>query len=345
MKNFIKLFFTLTLLCSFFLTGCGDDGKDPVSWYDGYKVNLTEEQGNSYTGDYFPIEEGYTCSYSGSVKMTTTVTFMGNTETEPTDAPAIGMLKVLAARNIPLPSGTISLYPVVDYSMTGGGAIYDTSRFFNSDEEAVYVKAIKLSDGSYMEVENPVFIKKNLVVGDSWETAPRMDMTKLLAAESEADGPQTDITLTAKAKFFVVGHENVSVPMGDFNAMRLEQISDINMTGKISNEGATVDMNITAQMAAVYHMVPDTGIVKQDITGPLNMTMSFSGISMTININIEKSELELTALGGDTYKNPIELPEREISAELKKILNTPEKMMMFNMSKKIAKAIKNNLSF
>ena len=299
MKNCIRFFMPLTFISILFLTGCSSDESDnPLSFIDGYTVDLLESKGNSYTGDYFPIEEGHTCNYSGSAIMQTKMTIPGyDPIDETTISPTLGMLKVLALRDIPLLSGTVPLYPIVDLTDMEGEITADTSRFFSKDDEAVYVKAIKMSDGSYLEVENPVFIKSSLVVGESWATAPQMDMTQLLTAEFGDDADQSDINLNAKSKFFVVGHEMISLPIGTRWAMRLEQVNDITMTGILQVEGTPVNINTTAKLATVYHMIPDTGIVHQNTTGPLNMKMTLEGQTITISIDIEKSELNLTRLG------------------------------------------------
>ena len=164
---------------------------------------------------------------------------------------------------------------------------------------AVYVKALKLADGSYLEVKDPVYIKSSLVVGESWRTAPQMDMTELLAGELNEGIESSDMTLNAEAKFFVVGHEMISLPIGSRWAMRMEQANDITMKGKLLVEGSTVDMTTTAKFATIYHLIADTGIVHQNTTGPLTMRMSLEGQTITIKITINKSELNLTSLGED----------------------------------------------
>ena len=306
MKPLNNLFLLLSILSIMCLTSCSsDEGSDPVSFLDGYTVNLTEEKGTTYTGDFFPIVEGYTCNYSGSVDMETKITIPGSEPiVEPTIAPTLGMLKVLALQDIPLGSGLISLYPIVDLTDMQESIVADTSRFFDKDAEAVYVKAIKMSDGSYLEVEEPVYIKSSLVVGESWKTAPKMDMTDLLAGELTEGVTVSNMNLNANSKFFVVGHEMISLPIGMRWAMRLEQATDVKMTGTMFVEGSNVGLTVTAKLANIYHMIADTGIVHQNTTGPLNMKLTIEGQSITISITINKSELYLISLGdGGFYKN------------------------------------------
>jgi hypothetical protein len=287
--------------------GCKKDGgSDPVSYVDGYTVNLTEGKGTTYAGDFFPIREGYVCNYSGYASMKTTLTIPGYSPYESTtNEPAIGMLKVLAIRTIPLPSGAIPLYPVVDMTEMSGQVVDDTSRFFMKDTQAVYIKALKLASGKYMGVDNPVFIKSRLVVGDAWETAPRLDMTKLLQNEAPGSGVASTITMNARAKFFVVGMENIALPIGTRSAMRLEQANDITMNGTVVAEGVTCGLTMTAQLAVVYHLIADTGIVHQNVTGPLDMNLTAEGQTLNIKIEINQCELKLTSLNQGNSKNII----------------------------------------
>jgi hypothetical protein len=310
-------------------------------------VDLTESEGTTYVGDFFPIEEGYTCNYSGSVDMLTKITVPGSEPIEqPTIAPSLGMLKVLAVRNIPLGSGMIPLYPIVDLTDMQGQIVADTSRFFDKDAEAVYVKAIKMSDGSYLEVSDPVYIKSSLVVGESWNTAPKMDMTDLLAGELEEDITVSNMNLNAKSKFFVVGHEMISIPLGMRWAMRMEQATDVTMTGTIFTEGISVAMKVTAKLANIYHIIADTGIVHQNTTGPLVMKMTAEGQTFTISITINKSELNLTSLGEGYYKIYTSgLPDPIINAQEFPSFDTRTSRKIWKISQKLTNLFIKKLSF
>ncbi|MGD0338639.1 MAG: hypothetical protein ABSB78_07595 [Bacteroidota bacterium] len=326
-----------------FFIGCKKGGESsPVSYVDGYTVDLTEGKGTTYTGDFFPIREGYTCNYSGSASIYVKMVIPGNNPIENTsNTPAVGMLKVLALRNIPLPSGTIPLYPIVDMTDMSGQVVNDTSRFFMKDTQAVYVKALRLSSGEYMEVSNPLYIKSRLVVGDSWETAPTLDMTKLIASET---GSISNVSLDARAKFFVVGKENISLPIGTRNAMRMEQANDISMTGTIISEGTTIDMNMTAQLATVYHLIADTGIVHQNTTGPLEMKLTAEGQTVTVTININQSELKLTGLGENLNANIYSGLGKSIISNGLPSFNTHTQERLWKISQAIARTLTKNLS-
>jgi len=349
MKNLIYFFILLTIISITYLTGCSSDESDnPLSFIDGYTVDLLESKGTTYAGDYFPVEEGYTCNYSGSTIMHTKMVAPGfDPIDETTSSPTLGMLKVLALCDIPLLSGTVPLYPIVDLTDMEGEITADTSRFFSKDYEAVYVKAIKMSDGSYLEIENPVFIKSSLVVGDSWETAPQMDMTQLLTGQFGDDVDQSDITLNAKSKFFVVGHEWISLPIGTRWAMRLEQVNDITMTGTLQVEGTPFVINTTAKLATVYHMIADTGIVHQNTTGPLNMIITVEGQKITITIDIEKSELNLTSLGDNGFykMNLSGFPDHMIDALEFPSFDTRTNQKIWKISQKLTNLLIKKLGF
>ena len=348
MKNLINFIILLTIISILVLTGCSsDESENPLSFIDAYTVDLLETEGTSYTGDYFPIEEGHTCNYSGFVIMQTKMVIPGyDPINEPTISPTLGMLKVLALRNIPLPSGTMPLYPIVDLTDMQGEITADTSRFFSKDDEAVYVKAMKLSDGSYLEVQNPVFIKSSLVVGESWETAPQMDMTQLLTGALGEEGEGSDMTLNAESKFFVVGHEMISLPIGTRWAMRLEQVNDISMTGILMVEGIPVNTTIIAKLATIYHMIPDTGIVHQNTTGPMDMRMTVECQTISIDIDIEQSELNLTSMGDDGFYKNISTSNNQTPAATINMSSyeTPMAQKLWKVSQTITNILSKNLS-
>jgi hypothetical protein len=341
MKTFKLLFLLFLITC---LISCSeDDESNPLSFVDGYSVSLTEPEGTTYSGDFFPLQEGHTLNYSGAVDMITELSIPGEEPSkESTVAPALGMLKVLALQNIPLQSGTIPLYPIVDLSEIQGEITADTSRYFDKDEEAVYVKAIKMSDGSYLEVENPVYIKSSLVVGESWETAPQMDMTQLFSSEF---GETSDMSLDAESKFFVVGHEMIFLPVGEKWAMRMEQANDITMKGTLYIYGSAIKLTVTSKLATVYHLLADTGVVHQNTTGSLNMKMSFEGETISIKMTINQSELNLTNVGGDGFMNTkvvipidqsIEIPQltsidKRNNQKVKKIVQSLSSFLIHNL--------------
>ena len=74
----------------------------------------------------------------------------------------------------------------------------------------------------------------------------------------------------------------------------MEQANDIKITGNLLVEGTSVDMTTTAQLATVYHLIADTGVVHQNTTGPMTMTMTIEGQSIIIKITINQSELNLS---------------------------------------------------
>ena len=300
MKNVNYFIILVSVYLLIIIWGCSENNS--MSFIDDYDVDLTEDKGTVYYGDYFPLYENYTCNYSGYGIIHTKINIPGYGEDEETSSGnMIGMQRVLPQTLIPLNSGSVMLYPVVEASEFDYEFSSDTSRFYMKDEQAVYVKAVKLSDGSYLEVEDPVFIKSALKVGESWMTAPKFDMTELLMSALNGDESQTDMSVDAKSKFFVAGHQMITLPVGNRRALRLEQANDIKVKGTMNLEGYTYIINISAEIAIVYHLIADTGIVHQNMTGPMNMKITVEGQSMTMNIDIEQSELSLTGINSEPY--------------------------------------------
>jgi hypothetical protein len=261
-------------------------GSTPPPYIDTYSVILTDSAGTTYDENFFPLNAGDRNYYSG--EQTATVTTTGTAPSTQT-VDIFSHFEVLDKRLVQLTAGPDSLNPVVDFTNSGP----DTSRFFKKDTFAVYIKAFRLIDGSFYEVANPVFIKSKLVAGDTWEAAPQMDMTKILASElSDMGVESSNLTIIARSKFFVVGKEEVTLgTLGTRKLIRLEQANDISMSGSIIYMGSPHNLTMSAKFATVYHLIADTGIVHQNVTGTMTGTLSGLG-SMTMTLT--KSELILT---------------------------------------------------
>lgn len=347
MKYLFVGFIVLALLSTVLLPGCKKDEATaaPVSFVDGYTVNLTDPTGTAYSGDFFPITPGYGCYYSGHANVHTSETTPGNpTTSDSVDSPAYGSLQVLHPVSIVLQSGTYQLYPVIDASNMAGTYSTDTSRFFMKDTQAVYVKALKLSDGSYLEVTNPLFLKSRLVVGDSWETAPQMNMADIFASEAGVIASGSNLTMNARSKFFVVGKETISLPIGMRSAVRMEQANDVSMSGTMSFTDPgygtiVVNINMTAQLAIVYHLIADTGIVHQNTKGPMNITISAQGQTATMTATIDEVDLRLEYLTG----SPI-ISKHATSVKQLPKFHTRLEQRMWQISQAIAKVVTKKLT-
>jgi hypothetical protein len=294
----LNTYFTILCFCiAAFFAGCSKS--NPASFVDGYSASLTEEKGTTYTGDYFPIREGYTCYYQGSANLRVKLSVPGEINIDSTiNSPTSGMMSVLPLRSITLSSGAQSLYPIIDMTSITGQAMYDTSRFFMKNDSAVYIKAIKSANGSYTEVKNPIYIKSKLVVGDSWETTPELDITQLMQSQDLMPGTSiSGLNLSVQAKFFVAGKEQVTVPIGTRQAIRMEQANEISLSGSMVSDSIHISMNVDAKLTVIYHLVKDTGIIKQNITGPINITASAQGMTVTMSLTFNQCDLGLTSLG------------------------------------------------
>ena len=284
----------LSLLFLWFVTGCSKDDDNPVSYVDNYEKEVVykETLGTTHTGDYFPLIPYRKINFSGYMNAVTSIQIPGfGTLQDTTDENIYGSQLVLEQIPVSLPSGTLSLYPIVEtMDMTT-----DTSRFFMKGDTAVYIKAIKVDDGEYLEVEDPVFVKNNLVVGDSWKSAPRVDLTKKMQdVMNEDESTVSSLTMNGEAKFFVIGEESIDLPVGTRMAVRLEQANDMVISGQMTDEDGTADLNVDAKLAIEYHVIADTGVVHQNMTGQMNVVLSYTGQTITILMDIQQSDLKLT---------------------------------------------------
>jgi hypothetical protein len=328
--------------------GCSKKS-NPTSFIDGYNVNLTEAKGTSYSGDYFPIREGYTCNYQGSVSMRVTASIPGEGNHDTTmNSSAAGMLKVLPVRSIMVNGNSLSLYPIIDMSTMMGDATYDTSRFFMKNDSAVYIKAIKLSNGSFSEVKNPIYIKSTLVVGDSWETTPEMDVAQLMQNQGLGDISMPNINFNAQAKFFVIGKEQITVPIGTKQAIRMDQANEITLSGSMVSDsipGGSISISANAKLTAVYHLVKDTGMIRQNITGPMNINVKMMGMDVTAAITFDRFELGLTSLGTYAVSSTAPLVKCTIKRDNSSLSSLPVEQKLIKISEALQYGLISSLKF
>jgi hypothetical protein len=76
MKNPSRYLLILITASVIFYLNC-DDKSNPLSFVDDYTVTLTEAEGTTYTGNYFPLENSW-YSYSGSISMKTRTEIPGS---------------------------------------------------------------------------------------------------------------------------------------------------------------------------------------------------------------------------------------------------------------------------
>jgi hypothetical protein len=339
---------SLIVVAGILIIGCSKS--NPAGYVDGYTVKLTDDAGTTYAGDFFPLRAGHACSFSGEENITYTATMTGQpSENDTIVGPTVGMLSILPEQNVILQSGTYSLFPVVEYS---GDGVYDTSRYYMKDTQCVYVKALKLSDGSFTEINNSIFLKSSLVAGDSWESTPQMNITQIVQAQSGLGDPGSNLQSTANAKSFVVGHEVIDLPIGVRNTVRLEQANDISVTGSVISEGVSVNMKMSAKVATIYNLIADTGVVHQSASGTINITASAQGETVTINMKINEYTLGLTnvydgpvfAKVGRVPANSREIARNETSSSNHRVaLKTPAQVKLLNISQRLVKSYLNQL--
>ncbi len=294
------------------ITSCKKD--DSPSFVDDYSPNLTEEKGTEHTGDYFPVEEGYSWYYTGNQILTGEVKYSaaGQSKTEPINesAPVYSSVLVEPLTSVTLESGTYMLYPVYDNS--GESYAY---RYYEKNNDGVYFKAFTSELGEIVEVENPVFIKKPLVVGDSWEAQPTVDLNAGLGNGELDDFLDGDIDATINCKMYVIGIENINWNGGSVSPIRMDQRAEANVSVPFNQDGGSGTINMNLKMTAILHLLEDIGVIKQDtdMDMVINASVSMEGqkFSMNMDLNIKGLlELETYDVTGSVTKNSVKITDK-----------------------------------
>lgn len=272
--------------------GCGDDETNPTASYaNDYTPSYTDVAGKSYSGDFYPMEAGLRWDYGGTISMMTSLRVTGSfaggrideTENTPVEGQATGSLELQAPVEIRVPSGTYEVYPerFTSFDPTS----YDIlTRYLERAGDTVYVRAIEGEDGQVIEVEDPVFMKTPLVVGDKWEASPRVDIDALTAGLGEAG----EMSISVNSLMHVVGVERIEIGGQMVEAVRVDQVADIE--GSILIEGSNMDLSMT--MLVVYYFKAGIGMVAQNMEEmSLEVAGSFAqgGERLTIEMTMSGS--------------------------------------------------------
>lgn len=339
MKKILALLFVAMIA----FTGCKKDDAEP-SFVDTYDVTLTEEKGTEHYGNFYPIAEGYYWSYYGSQQVDgeMKISSGGQSMTEPLDqsGSTYGTLYVLPAQSVSLSTGTYSLFPIQE-----NGSI---SRYLEKTDDAVYTRAITSESGSIVEVKNPVFIKNPLVVGDSWEIEPTIDLDEMMSAADLSGMSMGSTDMTINCKLFVIGKENLAINGENIEAVRIDEAAEVDLSVPIEMSGASGTMSFNIEMTVILYLQENVGIVKQnlDMKMVVNGKISASGQSATIKITMDTDgvlELDYYDFSGDygSFKNAIKVTDNngiEINVEDNEMYQ-----QMVNKSLEVLKAVKSSV--
>ncbi len=289
MKKLIYLLFILLLLQS----ACKKDQK-ASDFVTDYTPSLTEAKNTVYTGDYYPFATGYSWNWSGTetTSGSMTVTAEGQHQTEPLNGTedVTGYMYVNEPETISLPSGS---YTVLPTSETDG-----TSRYFQVSDTAVIIRAILMEGmSSPVEVTNPVFLRKPLIVGDEWQSQPTVDFNQLLSQLGMSD--MGSVNMTIKCLIFVLGKENISWNGSTTSALALEERASVVGTIDVNDGGATGSININFTLDSRLDLKEDIGLVQNAmiLKGTMSGTISDEGESASLSMNLSMN----STLSLDSY--------------------------------------------
>ncbi len=287
MKKSNFLILLLPVIIFLVILSCKKDD-DYFSFVDGYAAPLTEKQGTTYNGDYFPFNEVNYWKYSGyeSVTGKVTMNYQGERDTESLDDSysCTSELVVNTPKPVSLNSGTYTLYPVretetVDYETTY------TIRYFEKTTDAIYLRAIQLGHSDIIEVKNPVYLKIPLVVGDKWETQPEIDLENFMEEVVDISG---DLDLEMRCKIYVIGKEIINWKGDNIETVRLDERAQAKAKMNVNEDGVKGSMSFDMQITLYLNHLEGVGLVSQKSSLSLSMTGSFSGEGekLTFNMNL-----------------------------------------------------------
>ncbi len=304
-------FLALLLVTIILITSCRKD--DSPSFVDDYNVPLTEEKGTEYSGDYFPLGDGFTWDYIGlqGFYIDMKISGGGYGDTISSDALEMEINNSLVCgpkETVNLSGFNYNVYPL-------NSLLSPIEQCYEKTNDGVFLRALKISEGNYVEIENSILIKKPLIVGDSWEKSPSI---KLDTAETTQNMDVTTGKLegSAKCKVFVIGKETIYMEGGDVNPIRLDEVAEANFKASITEEDASGEISINIKFVNKLYLLEDVGLVKQDLeienNTTVSATMNDEKVSMKLNFDTKLSAmLESYDFSGTSVKSLIKATDNK----------------------------------
>lgn len=250
----------LLILACMALAACTREESAP-DFVEDYSPRLLQSAGTKLDGNWFPLVPGVCRGYAGRDNATIQSGLNGQPETPVAlDTTIVAYNRVLAPIPLVLPTGTITVFPIEEAIGAQGW-----KRYFTRDGGAVQIRAIQRQGSEPVEVLHPVYLKEKLVVGDSWETEPEVDMNRLVGELGKStSGPAPQIELKLKCRFFVLGEETVIIAGAPRTAMAVQQRAQAIGTIRIEPEvGKLLVANVNLTLDGTLHFERDSGLVRQ----------------------------------------------------------------------------------
>lgn len=276
-----------------------DKDSNPTSSANDDKPPLTESEGTIHQGNYFPLKEGNTLTHAGS--MTTamnqkmTASNGGQSMSESMDTSYTTTISetmtVGAPTQITYSGNQITVYPISTVSTMSDFDDEPTTGFtyYEETNDAIYQRAASMEE-TQVEAENVLFLKKPLVVGDSWESNPDFDISDLGDLSDLMNLGDTDLStsmqMDTKSTTYVIGKETISINGASTPVIRLDQRMELTIS---ANDQTFGNISITMNGTTKHYLQEDVGIVKEiiDMTMKMTMNMEEEGSAMTIDMTLD----------------------------------------------------------
>lgn len=268
-----------------------------------YQPALTDPEGTTYAGDYFPFVAGNRWNFSGQTSTTGYEVQESGGESDSTpiyqSGSIIASFEILPARPITFTSGTYQLNPIKGYTqrMVGGSSstTIDTASFFEKVNGTIYCRGMKFMDGSNIEFTDRILLKQPLSAGASWDCQPQINakdltnsLTSMLQKQFGADAQISVDSQYIQGKAVVIGKTSISAFGKARSTIKVcEKIAlkiSLHLNGVMEGTQVALSMCMQATYLNTFHFARDTGwIAKSDSSGTTTlMHVAAQGQQMTV---------------------------------------------------------------
>lgn len=285
-------------------TACGGKSSSSGSVAGRYEPDYSASEGEVFAGNYFPLEAGSVTRLDGREVGRVNVSSDGSNENLDYDEILTLELTVLPAQSLSLPSGTYDVIPLQQAitAVSGASSNYVTQYYERAEDGTVYLRGT-LTDGGLTETENPVFLKPQMVVGDSWSATPTISRTDAAGVSTnEASGELT---------VHVIGPETLTVQGQTMDTLRLDQVGQL--SGTVVD--GTTRANYELALVSTINLVVDVGLVAQRTEFELDMDLIVEGQSGRVQLDAETT-YELQSLPGSNARRRLKARVLQVVRDL-----------------------------
>jgi hypothetical protein len=263
MKQFLNAGLILCSVSLFFILNSCNKKDDEVNFVDSYNPPITESKNIVYeVDDYYPLTTGYNWIYDVKFNLKGTIITNGTKQIVDEPDQMTNTLSVIGPKSVIFKSGTKNVIEVLNDS---------TYQYFQVKPDGIY-NVGAYSEGILVEYNlTSPFLKKDLVVGDSWIIDPSSSLSEILSSQGISESE-----VKTYSKMYVIGKQNITISDSSISALRLDQVVEFSMNATNTEGSIKCNTSLNMKLTVPTYLIKGIGLAKEDMSGTLKMDVTCS---------------------------------------------------------------------